>query len=86
MKVIHLDCVYQSTNDKTLAVWRENKGIGSIRDTPDYDPTKLALATGIQPTMPSQIQQLFRELRELVRDDALADRLPEACFHFTFCR
>lgn len=84
MKVIHLDCVYQSTNDKTLATWRENKGIGNIRDTPDYDPTKLALATGIQPTMPSQIQQLFHELSEQVRDDPLADRLHEACFHFTF--
>lgn len=84
MKVIHLDSVYQSTNEKTQATWLENEGIGSIRETPDYDPTKLALATGIRPTMPAQIQQLFNKLNDLVRDDVLADRLPEACFHFTF--
>lgn len=84
MKPTDLDRVYQSTNDQTLAGWRENEGIGEVRDTPGYDPTKLALATGIKPAMPAQIQLLFNELGELVRDDTLADRLPVASFHFTF--
>ncbi|WP_434643874.1 hypothetical protein ACMYSK_05235 [Klebsiella sp. I138] len=84
MKATCLDRIYQSTNDQTLADWRENEGIGEVRDTPAYDPTKLALATGIQPAMSAQIRLLFNELGELVHNDTLADRLPVASFHFTF--
>lgn len=84
MKSISLHSKYQSTNEETLTIWRHNSGIGEVRKDNYYDPVKLALATGIQPHMPSPVAHLICELSQLMKDDLLADILPASSFHFTF--
>lgn len=84
MKPVSLQTVYRSANEKTLAVWMKNAGIGEIREESYYDPLKLALAAGIKPTVPGGVSHLIDELRELTKNDPLADTLPTEGFHFTF--
>ncbi len=84
MKPFSLPDIYRSTNFNTIGMWEDNAGIGKIREENYYDPVKLALATGIKPRMPFSVSQLIDELNELMRDDPLADILPEYSFHFTF--
>lgn len=76
--------MYRSVNENTVAIWKENSGIGEIRQENYYDPVKLALAAGIQPSVPSDVLRLMSELQQLTRDDPLADTLPANGFHFTF--
>jgi len=75
---------YRSTNENTLATWAKNAGIGAIREENDYDPVKLALAAGIKPTVSRSVSRLIYELKEITKDDPLADTLPAHGFHFTF--
>lgn len=84
MKSINLRNMYRSVNENTVAIWRENSGIGEIRQENYYDPVKLALAAGIQPSVPPDVLRLMSELQQLTRDDPLADTLPASGFHFTF--
>lgn len=84
MKSMSLPKIYHSTNVSTITMWNENAGIGAIREENYYDPLKLALATGIQPPMPSLISGLIDELQKCTADDPLADTLPTRGFHFTF--
>lgn len=76
--------LYRSTNVNTIARWKENAEVGEIREENYYDPTKLALAAGIQPPLPLSVSRLLDELKKLISDDPLADTLPAHGFHFTF--
>ncbi|EKM6429059.1 hypothetical protein ACLE0P_002766 [Cronobacter sakazakii] len=84
MKSLSLQEMYRAANEKTLAIWAKNAGIGEVREENYYDPLKLALATGIQPTVPVKVSRLLCELQQLTQDDPLADILPAHGFHFTF--
>lgn len=84
MESMNLHSIYRSANENTVAMWRENAGIGDIRQGNYYDPVKLALAAGIQPSVSSDVSRLLRELQQLTRDDPLADVLTADGFHFTF--
>lgn len=84
MNTINLQEMYRTANENTLAIWAKHAGIGEIRKEDYYDPVKLALATGIQPTMPVKVSRLLCELQQLTQDDPLADILPAHGLHFTF--
>ncbi|MDK1242061.1 hypothetical protein QMT30_20405 [Cronobacter sakazakii] len=84
MNTINLQEMYHTANENTLAIWSKNAGIGEIRKENYYDPVKLALATGIQPTVPVKVSRLLCELQQLTQDDPLADILPAHGLHFTF--
>ncbi|ELY2671929.1 hypothetical protein SMZ63_000885 [Cronobacter sakazakii] len=84
MKTVSLQEMYRAANEKTLAIWSKNAGIGEIRKENYYDPVKLALATGIQPTVPVKVSRLLCELQQLTQDDPLANILPAHGLHFTF--
>ncbi|EPN9525609.1 hypothetical protein ACT5AM_000232 [Cronobacter malonaticus] len=84
MNTINLQEMYRTANENTLAIWSKHAGIGEIRKENYYDPVKLALATGIQPTVPVKVSRLLCELQQLTQDDPLADILPAHGFHFTF--
>lgn len=84
MKPISLQNMYHSTNEKTIAIWEKNAGIGEIREENYYDSVKIALAAGIQPLVSPDVSRLLCELQRLTQDDPLADTLPGHGFHFTF--
>ncbi|EOU1295285.1 hypothetical protein [Cronobacter sakazakii] len=84
MNTINLQEMYRTANENTLAIWSKNAGIGEVRKENYYDPLKLALATGIQPTVPVKVSRLLCELQQLTQDDPLADILPAHGLHFTF--
>jgi len=84
MKSVSLQKIYLSANENTIARWMKETGIGEIRKESYYDPLKLALATGIKPPVPDGVSLLINELKELTKDDPLADTLPAQGFHFTF--
>jgi hypothetical protein len=84
MKPLSLPNIYRATNARTLGMWEKNAGTGDIKKENYYDPTKLALAAGIQPLMSSSVSRLIAQLKHLTRDDPLADTLPKRGFHFTF--
>ncbi|EJH4503015.1 hypothetical protein NDZ79_001576 [Cronobacter sakazakii] len=84
MNTINLQEMYRTANENTLAIWSKHAGIGEIRKENYYDPVKLALATGIQPTVPVKVSRLLCELQQLTQDDPLADILPAHGLHFTF--
>ena len=84
MKSLNLPDIYRSTNARTLGMWEKIAGTGEIKKEHYYDPTKLALATGIQPFMSTSVSRLIDQLEHLTRDDRLADTLPKQGFHFTF--
>ena len=84
MTLMSLPDVYRSTNANTLAMWKENAGIGEVRKENYYDPVKFALATGLQPPISVPVLRLLDELKKLTGDDPLADTLPAQGFHFTF--
>ncbi|EPA9745388.1 hypothetical protein ACQ9OV_001744 [Cronobacter malonaticus] len=65
-------------------MWSKHAGIGEIRKENYYDPVKLALATGIRPTVSLNVSRLLCELQQLTQDDPLADILPAHGLHFTF--
>lgn len=79
-----LDTLYRATNDKTVALWQQESGIGEVMSGEYYHPRKLALAAGLQPSMPPALRALFDAVRQLSAEDALADLLPTEAFHFTF--
>ncbi|ELY2859056.1 hypothetical protein ACTW2I_000778 [Cronobacter sakazakii] len=84
MKSVSLQEMYRTANENTLAIWSKHAGIGEIRKENYYDPVKLALATGIQPTVPVKVSRLLCELQQLTQDDPLANILPAHGLHFTF--
>lgn len=84
MSSMSLQNLYRSTNENTAAIWAENAGIGEIKRGNYYDPVKLALASGIQPRVSTEVSRLIGELQQLIKDDSLADVLPTEGFHFTF--
>lgn len=84
MTSISLQNMYRSVNENTVAIWAKNAGIGETKEGSYYDPVKLALATGIQPSVPFKVARLICELQQLTKDDPLADILPIQGFHFTF--
>lgn len=84
MSSMSLQNLYRSTNENTAAIWAENAGIGEIKRGNYYDPVRLALASGIQPRVSSDVSRLIGELKQLIKDDPLADVLPTAGFHLTF--
>ncbi|EOC1333228.1 hypothetical protein ACI09U_000946 [Cronobacter turicensis] len=84
MNTINLQEMYRTANENTLAIWSKHAGIGEIRKENYYDPVKLALATGIRPTVSLNVSRLLCELQQLTQDDPLADILPAHGFHFTF--
>lgn len=84
LNATRLQNAYSATNQNTLALWRENPAIGEIRKERYYDPDKLALATGIQPSLPEPVVCLIRELEQRTEGDPLADVLPVSSVHFTF--
>jgi len=84
MNGLSLQNRYHAVNDNTAALWAENAGIGKIREENYYDPTRLALATGIRPSVTSGISRLIEQLSQLTKGDRLADTLPACGLHFTF--
>lgn len=84
MNTINLQEMYRTANENTLAIWSKHAGIGEIRKENYYDPLKLALATGIRPTVSLNVSRLLCELQQLTQDDPLADILPAHGLHFTF--
>jgi len=84
MKAVSLQEMYRSANENTAAIWGQNAGTGERREGNYYDPTKLALAAGIQPSLSFSVTHLICELHKLAQDDPLADILPAQAFHFTF--
>lgn len=84
MEMSSLQTMYHSANEKTMAIWEKNAGIGDIREENYYDPVKIALAAGIQPLVSPDVSRLLCELKRLTQDDPLADTLPGHGFHFTF--
>lgn len=84
MNTINLQEMYRTANENTLAIWSKHAGIGEIRKENYYDPVKLALATGIRPTVSLNVSRLLCELQQLTQDDPLADILPAHGLHFTF--
>ncbi|EKK3978565.1 hypothetical protein PU707_001018 [Cronobacter sakazakii] len=84
MKSVSLQEMYRTANENTFAIWSKHAGIGEIRKENYYDPVKLALATGIQPTVPVKVSRLLCELQQLTQDDPLANILPAHGLHFTF--
>jgi len=84
MNTINLQKMYRTANENTLAIWSKHAGIGEIRKENYYDPVKLALATGIRPTVSLNVSRLLCELQQLTQDDPLADIFPAHGLHFTF--
>lgn len=84
MTTAKLDDLYQATNEKTTALWREDQAAGKARIGEYYDPHKLALASGLQPRLPAAVEELLNDIRQLTSGDPLADVLPDNAFHFTF--
>lgn len=84
MKSTALQSMYRSASENTIAAWAKNAGIGDIREGNYYDPVKLSLAAGIKPPVFPDVSRLMSELKELTKDDPLADTLPTHGFHFTF--
>lgn len=84
MSSMRLKNLYRSTNENTAALWAENAGIGEIKSGHYYDPVRLALASGIQPPVSTDVSRLIGELQQLTKHDPLADVLPEEGFHLTF--
>ncbi|WP_292986049.1 hypothetical protein [Pantoea sp.] len=84
MSSMSLQNLYRSTNENTASIWAENAGIGDIKQGSYYDPVRLALASGIQPSISLDVSRLIGGLQHLTKDDPLADVLPTEGFHFTF--
>ena len=84
MNAISLQNRYHAVNNNTAALWAENAGIGKVREENYYDPTRLALATGIRPSVTADISRLIAKLTQLTAGDRLADTLPACGLHFTF--
>ncbi|PZL97751.1 hypothetical protein CKF43_03735 [Pantoea graminicola] len=84
MKPATLEEIYRSANEKTVATWAKNSGIGKVKEGHYYDPVKLALATGIQPPLSAAVSRLLDALQQRFQHDPLADILPVRGFHFTF--
>lgn len=84
MNAISLQNRYHAVNNNTAALWAENAGIGKVREENYYDPTRLALATGMRPSVTADISRLIAKLTQLTAGDRLADTLPACGLHFTF--
>ncbi|MDZ7279979.1 hypothetical protein N4G40_17140 [Pantoea eucrina] len=84
MNALHLQNLYRATNENTLNVWRQNAGIGNVKEDDQYDPSTLALATSIRPALSAAVTRLIDELAQCTQRDPLADTLPANGFHFTF--
>ena len=84
MNAAELNALYHSTTERTLRVWQNLRGSELVEQGNAYDPHKLAIGAGIQPVMSAEIRTLLQELKNITRDDPLADVMPEAAFHFTF--
>ncbi len=72
MSSMSLQNLYRSTNENTAAIWAENAGIGEIKRGNYYDSVRLALASGIQPRVSTDVSRLIGELKQLIKDDPLA--------------
>lgn len=81
MNAISLQNRYHAVNNNTAALWAENAGIGKVREENYYDPTRLALATGIRPSVTADISRLIVKLTQLTAGDRLADTLPACGLH-----
>lgn len=79
-----LSALYEATSERTLVAWQKAPDCGEIMQQAYYDPHKLALASGIQPSLPTAIASLRQQLAIRVSDDALADVMPADGLHFTF--
>ncbi|XWJ92423.1 hypothetical protein ACRARH_09720 [Phytobacter ursingii] len=79
-----LSALYEATSERTLAAWQRAPDCGDIMLQGYYDPHKLALASGIQPPLPTLVASLRQQLAIRVSDDTLADVMPADGLHFTF--
>jgi hypothetical protein len=79
-----LNALYEATSEKTLAAWQRAPDCGEERLQAYYDPHKLALASGIQPSMPAAVFTLLKQLTLLTDGDERADTMPPDGLHFTF--
>lgn len=53
-----LSALYEATSERTLAAWQKTPDCGDIMLQGYYDPHKLALASGIQPPLPTLVASL----------------------------
>jgi hypothetical protein len=79
-----LSALYEATSERTLVAWQKAPDCGEIMQQAYYDPHKLALASGIQPPLPTAVASLRQQLAIRVSDDTLADVMPADGLHFTF--
>lgn len=79
-----LDTLYQETNERTLALWRNAPGIGEAMQSDYYDKARFAPATGIQPPLSAALRVLLEDVNALAEGDPLADAMPLNGLHFTF--
>lgn len=79
-----LSALYEATSKRTLVAWQKTPDCGEVMQQGYYDPHKLALASGIQPTLSTGIVSLRQQLATLTSGDRLADVMPADGLHFTF--
>lgn len=79
-----LSALYEATSERTLVAWQKVPDCGEILQQAYYDPHKLALASGIQPPLPTAVASLRQQLAIRVSDETLADVMPADGLHFTF--
>ncbi|WP_414163328.1 hypothetical protein ACMGGS_15295 [Superficieibacter sp. BNK-5] len=75
--------LYAATSARTIKEWQTQATAGERLREEYYPAETLALATGIKPALSLTQCALLRALYTVVKDDPLADVLPEAGFHFT---
>lgn len=76
--------LYSRTSEATLNKWAASPECGTIFDRDFYDPTKLAITSGIQPALTLPLRKLLQEINELAQSDSFADAMPVSGLHFTF--
>lgn len=79
-----IENAYQSANEGSENLWRNNPTIGTIRTEPFYHPTQLAMTTGTKPEANTNILQLLGEINQLVDGDPLGDVMTPETLHATF--
>lgn len=79
-----LQQLYSTTSETTLARWAAHPNRGKVLEQGFYDRHKLAITSGIKPSLTQPLQNLLSEINGLVQGDALADAMPLTGLHFTF--
>jgi hypothetical protein len=79
-----LQQLYTHTSEKTLARWAAYPNRGKVLEQGFYDRQKLAITSGIKPSLTEPLHKLLSDIAGLAQDDPLADAMPLTGLHFTF--